>query len=271
MQFRQIKPIAELQKYIGKVWVFESGSLMPADDIKLVVPNGRMRLLIPFKNGIAATIDETLYQSKEGLITLTGIVDIPSRPELGPNTGTIGIEFNPIGAYRFFSLRFSDINNKIIPINDLAGKMARELQEQISNAETVDNKLALLQQFLLKKLLLKAEDAIFEYCIDKITATKGKITVKELEKKTGYSSRWLNIKFTEQLGISPKSLSSIIRFKQYYNAVANNKETEFLKNDLYDYYYDQAHFLKDFKRFTGHSHHGFYDQPNIFGKLFYRD
>jgi len=53
--------------------------------------------------------------------------------------------------------------------------------------------------------------------------------------------------------------------------VANNNEAGFLKNELYDYYYDQAHFLKDFKRFTGFSHHGFHNQPNVFGKLFYKD
>ncbi len=271
MQFKNIIPIPELQKYIGKMWVFESGAQMPPDDIQLVVPNGRIRLLVPYRNGIAANIDGILYQSNEGCISLTGINDMPSKPELGAHTGTIGIEFNPMGAYRFFSLKFSDSSNKILPLPDITGKIARQLQEQISNAEPIERKLALLQQFLLKRLLLQKEDSIFEYCIEKIMSTKGKITVKELEKKTGYSSRWLNMKFTNQLGISPKNLSSVIRFKQYYNAVANNIEMEFLKNELYDYYYDQAHFLKDFKRFTGFSHHGFHQQPNVFGKLFYKD
>jgi hypothetical protein len=185
MQFKNIIPIPALQKYIGKMWVFESGAQMPLDDIKLVVPNGRIRLLVPYLNGIAAKIDGNLYQSKEGSITITGIIDVPSKPELSANTGTIGIEFNPIGAYRFFSLKFSDISNKIFPLSDIAGKIVRQLQEQISNTETIESKLVLLQQFLLKKFLQK-EDSIFEYCIEKIMSSKGKITVKELEKKTGY-------------------------------------------------------------------------------------
>ena len=84
--------------------------------------------------------------------------------------------------------------------------------------------MALLQQFLLNQFKQQAEDSIFEYCVAKITLLKGKITVKELEKKTGYSSRWLNMKFIDKLGVSPKNLSSIIRFNQYYNAVANNDE-----------------------------------------------
>jgi hypothetical protein len=72
---------------------------------------------------------------------------------------------------------------------------------------------------LLKQFLRQSEDSIFEYCVEKIKLSEGKITLKELEKKTGHSSRWMNMKFTEKLGISPKNLASIIRFKQYYETL----------------------------------------------------
>ena len=90
--------------------------------------------------------------------------------------------------------------------------------------------MALLQQFLLKQFMLQEQDSIFEYCVAKITSSKGKITIKELEKKTGYSSRWLHMKFAGKLGISQKNLATIIRFNQYYNAVANNREMDFMQN-----------------------------------------
>ena len=77
--------------------------------------------------------------------------------------------------------------------------------------------------------------------------------------------------FTDKLGISPKNLSTIIRFKQYYNAVANNAELSFMKNDFYDFYYDRSHFMKEFKRFTGLSYSGFENKTNDFGKLFYKE
>ena len=105
----------------------------------------------------------------------------------------------------------------------------------------------------------------------KIKASKGKITIKELERKTGYSSRWLNMKFIDKLGVSPKSLTSIIRFKQYFDALSNNAEKSFMQNEFYDYYYDQSHFLKEFKRFTGLSHAGFEKNKNDFGNFFYKD
>jgi len=271
LQFKKITPIPQLQNIIEKMWVFESGAEMPSDDINLVVPNGRLRLLIPFRNSIAATIDGKLYLSKEDCITLTGIIDVPSKPALRANTGTIGIEFNPVGAYRFFPLKLSDINNKIYPITDILGKIGRQLEEEISNTETIKDKLFLLQQFLLKQPFLQNEDSIFEYCVEQIKLSRGRITIKELEKKTGYSSRWLNMKFKDKLGISPKNISSIIRFRQYYQALANNNETAFFETAFYEYYYDQSHFLKEFKRFTGLSHQGFENLPNNFGKLFYKE
>ena len=166
-------------------------------------------------------------------------------------------------------IEFSDCN--LDEANIYSARLVSLLKEQISNIENVEGKVALLQKFLLKQLLLQEGDSIFEYCVSKIISSKGKITVKELEKKTGYSSRWLNMKFTDKLGISPKNLSTVIRFKQYYNAMANNDELSFMNNDFFELYYDQSHFMKEFKRFTGLTYSGFENKKNNFGTLYYKE
>jgi AraC-like DNA-binding protein len=145
------------------------------------------------------------------------------------------------------------------------------LVEQIRNTTSLQQKINTLQQFLLTQLSLHKQDLIFEYCVEKIIASKGKITIKELEKKTGYSSRWLNMKFNDKLGISPKNLSSIIRFKQYYQSFINGNEKSFFRNDFYEFYYDQSHFIKDFKRFTGLPPARLEKQTNNFGESYYRE
>jgi AraC-like DNA-binding protein len=127
-----------------------------------------------------------------------------------------------------------------------------------------------LQQFLLQQLAQQNEDPIFDYCIQKIISLKGKMTIKELEKKTGYSSRWLNMKFNDKIGVSPKNLSAIIRFKQYFQAFITGDEKSFFRNDFYELYYDQSHFIKDFKRFTGLAPTRFEKQINEFGESYYR-
>jgi AraC-like DNA-binding protein len=273
MRLQNIEPHPLLKSYIEKMWLFESNGKMPVEDLKLVVPNGHIKLSVAFRNGIVASVNGKSFTSKEQNISLTGLVDVPVilDAEKDIATGTIVIEFNPQGAYRFFQVSLNEVKNQIHPLTDILGTVAKQLEEQISNAESVDDKVTLLQKFLLKQFSLQTEDSIFEYCVAKIASSKGKISIKELEKKTGYSSRWLNMKFSDKLGISPKNLSTIIRFNQYYNAVANNNEMDFMQNAFYDHYYDQSHFLKEFKRFTGLSHSGFENATNDFGKLFYKE
>jgi AraC-like DNA-binding protein len=272
IQFRHIEPHFLLKPYIEKMWFFESSGKMPLDEMKLVVPNGNIKLTVSYQNGIVAAINGKTFASKEHDITLTGLVDVPVILDVDKDvaTETIGIEFCPQGAYRFFHFTLNEIQNKIYSLSDVLGNIGKQLAEQINYTTSVQKKISLLQQFLLKQLSLHNEDMIFEYCIEKITASKGRITIKELEKKTGYSSRWLNMKFNNKLGVSPKNLASIIRFKQYYQAFINGNEKSFFKNDFYELYYDQSHFIKDFKRFTGLPPTKFEKQTNNFGKSYYR-
>lgn len=273
IKFRHIEPHFLLKKYIEKIWMFESSGKMPIDDMKLVVPNGNLKLTISYQNGIVAAVDGKTFDSKEHDITLTGLIDVPVVLDVDKDvaTETIGIEFSPQGAYRFFHFALNEIQNQIYSISDVMGSIGKLLVEQIHNTPTAEHKAVVLQQFLLKQLSKQNEDLIFDYCVEKIIGSKGMVTIKELEKKTGYSSRWLNIKFKDKIGVSPKNLCAIIRFKQYYQAWINGNEKSFFKNDFYELYYDQSHFIKDFKRFTGLPPAKFEKQINEFGESYYRE
>jgi AraC-like DNA-binding protein len=273
IQFHHIEPHFLLKNYIEKMWLFKSSGKMPVDDMKLFVPNGNIKLTVSFQNGIVAALNGNTFASREHDITLTGLVDVPVILDVDEDmaTETIGIEFSPQGAYRFFHFTLKDIQNQIYSLSDLLGNVGKRLVEHINNTTGVRQKIVVLQQFLLRQLSLHRKDLIFEYCVEKITASKGRITVKELEKKTGYSSRWLNMKFNDKLGVSPKNLSSIIRFKQYYQAWVSGNEKSFFRNDFYELYYDQSHFIRDFKRFTGLPPAKFEKQTNNFGESYYRE
>ncbi|MFT3704468.1 MAG: helix-turn-helix domain-containing protein [Agriterribacter sp.] len=270
MQFHHIEPCFQLKKYIEKMWLFKSSGKMPADDMKLVVPNGNIKLTLSYQNGVVASVNGKTFASKEHDITLTGLIDVPVILDVDNDvaTETIGIEFNPQGAYRFFHFSLNDVQNHIYSLTDVLGKMGKQLVEQVNNRISAQQKIIALQQFLLKQLSSQQEDVIFEYCIQRIQSSKGMVTVKELEKKSGYSSRWLNMKFNDRLGISPKNLSSIVRFRECYQLLINGNEKSF---SLYELYYDQSHFIKDFKRFTGLPPARFEKQINHFGESYYRE
>jgi AraC-like DNA-binding protein len=251
--FNAISPHPLLRPYLAKIWVFESSGRLPAAEKKLIVPNANLKLTLTYRNGISASVGDQAFLQRENGLTLTGLVDIPVilDSEDDSQTGTIIIEFNPHGAYRFFHLRFAEIENQIANLADLAGSHAETLRRQIAETAGIAEKLKLLQNFLINRLEAYEADPIFDHCVRRITATNGLITVAQLEKETGYGARWLHRKFSERLGTGAKNLAEIVRFKQFYQAFSTGLPPAILKQTIYQYYYDQSHFLRAFKRFTG--------------------
>jgi len=254
-RFSPVAPHPLLRPYIAKMWVFESSGRLPAADRKLIVPNANFKLAFTSRNGLVARVDGKTFTQRENELSFTGLVDSPVMldPQEDTQTDTIVVEFNPLGAYRLFHLSYADVRNQIVAMADLIGKIAKELQTRLAEAGSLDLKLQQLQDFLLKQLEKSSSDPIYDYCIHRILDSKGLITVAELEKRTGYSSRWLHRKFSEHLGTGPKNLAEIVRFKQCYEAYSTGTQVQNLKKHIYYYYYDQSHFLRAFKRFTGFS------------------
>jgi len=252
-RFIPVTPHPLLIPYVANLWIFESTGRLPAEDRKLIVPNANLKLTLTYRNGIAARVGGNPFLQGENDLTLTGLIDTPVTldPQEDTPTGTIIIEFNPLGAYRLFHLSFADITNQIVTTTDLIGNTAKQLQSQLAETADVTGKLQLLQNFLVRQLAIGDPDPIYDYCIDRISHSKGLITVAKLEKETGYSARWLQRKFSERLGTSPKNLAEIVRFKQFYQAYSTGAQSQDLKQHIYHYYYDQSHFLRAFKRFTG--------------------
>src|SRR3954470_3325769 len=139
IQFHHIEPHLQLKNHIEKIWVFKSSGKMPVDDMKLIVPNANIKLTVSYQNGIVAAVNGKTFASKEHDITLTGLVDVPVILDVDEDvaTETIGIEFNPQGAYRFFHFTLSDIQNQIYSLNDVLGTTGKRLIEQMNNTISV--------------------------------------------------------------------------------------------------------------------------------------
>jgi AraC-like DNA-binding protein len=252
-RFIPVTPHPLLSPYVAKVYVFESGGRLPALDRKLIVPNANLKLTLTYRNGISAQIGGKTFTQDENKLSLTGLIDTPVMldPRDDMQTGTIIIELNPLGAYRLFQLSYSGVKNQIVDLTDLLGSRAVELESRLAEANSVSLKVQTLQNFLINWLQKSASDPIYDYCIERIDNSRGRVTVAQLEKETGYTARWLNKKFSERLGTGPKNLSEIVRFKQFYQAYAIGVDQQSLKAHIYPYYHDQSHFIRAFKRFTG--------------------
>jgi len=122
----------------------------------------------------------------------------------------------------------------------------------------------------LLKLLhnYKKENSIVEYVAESILKHNGHVSISELCKKTGYTQRHVDNMFKQDIGISPKVYANITRFNLFYKRLSEFKNIGDLKNDLYEFYSDQTHFIREFKKFSGGSPMQILNQRNSIGKLF---
>lgn len=272
MILKTFLPRLELQPYVDSFWLFESDFGVPVEDNRVIAPNGKAKFIYSYLNGLS-TIDQGIKTDyKDQDIFFIGIWDRPvTLSSHARITGTIGIELSPSGVHRFTSYSASETTNRIFSFGDIYGIIGRQIIEQLTNTSDPMAKVDVLQDFLVKIVrTTNRHNTIIDYSVSSIRETSGLIEIKELERKTGYSKRYLDMLFKDYLGISPKTLASIIRFQTFYNAWANSDNTMFYRNNMLDLYFDQAHFIKEFKRYTGYTPKQYANERNEFGKIFYR-
>ncbi len=100
------------------------------------------------------------------------------------------------------------------------------------NAETDEGK---------KKLAVGIRDAIIN--------EKGVVQVSEIAESLGYSPRYINMVFGEYMGLSPKKFGKIMQLQETIQRI-NHEKSDFLTNVALEAgYFDQAHFIRDFKKY----------------------
>ena len=270
MKFTFIRPTAELQPYISSYGIFESKTGIPTNN-SFVVPNERFRIVIPFENSLTIHSENKAVTGQAPDLFLSGLWSVPTTiSSTSQETRTIGIDLSPRGLYRFFTLNMREITNHVYSFDDLFGAWGRRLQHALGNIESPQSKIAFLQNALIYQLRRNTQDySLIDHTVDLIMRSQGMIRIRSLETETGYSSRYLDMLFQRYVGVSPKFLANTIRFQRFFKLWAKTDATTFFRDELYASYFDESHFIKEFKRFTGYSPLNFAQRNPEFSRAFY--
>lgn len=166
---------------------------------------------------------------------------------------TFAIRFYPYGFANFVSTPIHNLVNKETPIEQLFEEAsAKQLEKKIIDATDTLQRIEIMEDFLSEKLNEKATiDNIVKSTVDMLLSTKGGSPVTAILKDDLSKRRQLERKFLKQIGMSPKQLSKVIRLQTALKMMLNKKDITLTKIAYESQYYDQAHFIKDFKEFTG--------------------
>lgn len=273
MEISFVKPHPELRPYIESFWVLESPAGLPPSATSIAAPNGCSKLIIPYENSIVSVANGRTQMSYAQRMYFVGNRDTATLiRSSAQKTGFIAIEFRPDGAFPIFGVAMSETSNQLWETDCVFGRWSGDVQAVLNDQELVDKKVAYIQDQLILLLRKNRYDAgLVGYCVGALRSADGRISIQDLQQRTGYSRRYLDRLFQQHVGLSPKVLAEIFRFQRFYRKWAQGAAFDVFKAELYDHYYDQAHFTREFRKMTGHSPAKFIREvSNEFGRRLVR-
>lgn len=271
MDYQTFEPHSELKSLVSCYWTLEVPKQAEPQKQR-IVPDGCIEMAFILGNDIMRYTSGDDYILQPRAMVLGQTIE-PFYIEPTGYVNTFAIRFYPYGFANFVTEPIKNLANKETPIGQLfEEKKARELEEKIIEAKDTKLRIEIIESFLLERLNEKSTvENIVKTTVDALLSTNGNAQIKTILKDDLSKRRLLERKFAKEIGVSPKQLGKLIRLQSALKMLLN-KETENLTNIAYQSdYYDQAHFIKDFKEFTGTSPREFLGNENmILSTLFYK-
>lgn len=244
------EPNIELSEFVKRYWTLDGAK----ENIPLkntIVPDGTMKLIFHYG-------DTYKHHSQNGEIIilpksfLIGQLTKPYVVEPVGVTGSFVVQFKPNGFLPFTSIPIKKMENTAVPLHIIFGENGIKLANQIINANATSERIQIVEAFLLHKLAdRKNTDSIVKSTIETIFNTNGHFSVNEFSKNNNISRRQLARKFSSTIGLSPKQLAKTIRIQTTLKKLLNEENLSLTDLAYENEYFDQAHFIKEFKEFTG--------------------
>jgi AraC-like DNA-binding protein len=268
VQYFEISPSPLLSPYIKSYWflegTFPAGTVQP----ERIFPDGCMELIIHYGDVFQRVAHNKTEKQSNGFV----FGQIEEFIELlpGQSTGVMGIKFYPQGLSHFTQMPMYEIKHQSIDIPDLFKNGSRQLAEKVALASNANGKANIVNDFLLGQLQpLKRNSNLINVMVEDIYSTQGRIGVRDLIQKYHTTERQLERLFATHVGLSAKTFGRIIRFQRAFQLAPQAKSLTHLAFDAG--YFDQAHFSREFKSFTGLSPRQYFNNNNAFSSLFLDD
>jgi AraC-like DNA-binding protein len=262
MQYHEFPVKPELSEYIQTIWAMESENDEDAYPRSLIMPDGIVEVVFYYHSPFFIWQDgvREVHPEHAAVSMMRKYLEIESNGQ----TGFIAVRFYPWGAYHFFNKPVSSFLETTIDGVKLWGDDSRKIILELKHLVSLDQRLQSVELFLLSMLskFQKVNREIDE-AVKLIRNTKGMLSVDDVCNKTGFSKKQLERKFLPVVGTTPKIFSRVCRFLNICHHLDEQKEKSLTQLAYECGYYDQAHFINEFKEFSGFTPKDFFAKENI--------
>ncbi|MGB0034939.1 MAG: helix-turn-helix domain-containing protein [Candidatus Acidiferrales bacterium] len=234
-RYQEFKPSPRFSSHIECFWCHRTADREPAHR---VLPDGCMDIIFeksPNKVGAAA-------------LRIVGAMTRAQSFVIPPQHVTFGVRFHPAMAARMLRVAGKEIVDGILTLEDVWGAaVARRLHEQLEECTSPVEFIAQLENALGEP---PAPDPI-EKSVAWLVQSRGQVPVEELADAASLSPRQFRRVCFERAGLTPKHLARILRFHNAAMHAVAPRRNDWAQLALDCGYYDQAHFINEFREFTG--------------------
>lgn len=192
----------------------------------VVLPDGRFDIFFSY------SINEPFH------VTIAGLASEPSQGTIAPESVIFAISFKLLAIDYLLDTTISSLVNKVdyLP-NDFWGIIQDDLRDFGSFCTKVSNRMIGQRKGNVDERKRNLFDLIY--------SSEGALSVQELSESVHWNSRQINRYFSQRFGLSLKTFCTILRYKSSFTQI---KEGKLFPEH---YFTDQAHFIKEVKKFSG--------------------
>lgn len=254
------KPLKNLIKYF---WVLDSHhpiilnhKILPTNNIDIIF-NFKAPMTFE-KNGVTYSTPGNIYfeglRGNHAIMKQEGLIQ------------TIGVSFFPSGLYPFFNIPVSEFRNVTIGLDTVLKRLAGELEEKLRAIDSVTDRIFLLQCFFLELL---DQDAPLNDDNNKLLNHFyfSNMGINEFCRQHHVHPKKLERLFNRLVGASPKHFLRLSRFQNIIDKILKTPQSDLTTLAHEFEFFDQAHFTKDFKAFSGSTPLSFMKENRSFRQI----
>jgi AraC-like DNA-binding protein len=213
---------------------------------------------------------ETVVYPESGIVVsnlpvvLVGQHSTITQRYINPNFLALQIQFQPGAFFRLTGIPQHHLHNVYMAADSVFSNDIHVVNEQLHFAPNYPVMIQILDQFVFNLVKKVRKDV---HAIDRATqmmfTLEGSFNVDWLKREVYLSTKQLERKFKERMGVNPKVFDRLIRFDRAYRTKNAYPQLDWRKVAFDCGYYDYQHLVRDYKDFTGLS-------PNAFLGLEYQ-
>ncbi len=245
MKVRGILPSRELRPYVDRYWAWENERELPD-----VLPGTGNELI--FHYGKPWLTLSPAHKERLPVCCLLSPRQTNLQVEPDGLVGFISVRFRAGALRHFCPLPVQTLVDHAVAVEDIWGEAGRNLREQLCEATDLAQRIQIFEEALRRFFhCFHKPEAWLDEAVRRLYYRNPALGTTHLGDELFVSDRQLQRKIKECVGVTPKTFQRIVRFEGVLKRLMLQEKNDYLALALDNGYYDQAHFIKEFKGFVG--------------------